>query len=37
MILPPITNLDQVPDGLKNHPRISIATGCYMFSRKKVN
>ena len=29
MILPPSINLDQNPDGLKNHPHISPSTSYY--------
>jgi hypothetical protein len=35
MILPPTTNPDRDLDGLKDRPRISLSTGCYMYARKK--
>jgi len=34
MIHPLTTNLDRVPYGSKDRPRISHAIGCYMFPEK---
>jgi hypothetical protein len=33
--VPPTTNPNQDPDGLKNLPRISPSTGYYMYPGKK--